>query len=139
METIEEWIIEDICKAISQSGFSIEKGALPYLHATTNSKARVVIYNPETVTLFELAEEMVHAQYRHSRQQREYDVRNSNEGDAHQKALQYLLDRWCYYEGSENWLTFVTVTGTPCEFSDDVERYFDKDKKIISQGHVSLA
>lgn len=124
MEAIGNWILEDILKSIKQLGFSIEEAPLPYLHATTNSEAKLIIYNQETATLFELAEELIHATYGHRRRNKEYDVRNTDESDAHYLCLQFLLDRWNYYEGSENWLTFMTVTGTPEEFEDEIIESF---------------
>lgn len=132
METIEEWIIEDILKSIRQLGFSIEEAPLPYLHATTNSEAKVVIYNKQTVTLFELTEELIHARYRHKRRRQEYDVRNPDETDAHQVALQFLLNRWNYYGGSKNWLTFITVTGTPSDFEAEICESFNAEKHIAT-------
>ncbi len=127
METIEEWIIEDILKSIRRLGFSIEEAPLPYLHATTHSDAKVVIYNRQTVTLFELTEELIHARYKHKRRQKEYDVRNPDEGDAHHLALLFLLDCWKCYDGSKNWLTFMTVTGTSEEFESDVVDFLKED------------
>ncbi|MBS0950219.1 hypothetical protein JK159_07570 [Weissella minor] len=124
METIEQWIIEDIVKSIKGIGFSIEEAPLPYLHATTNTDAKLIIYNRHTVTLFELAEEFIHARDKHTRHHKEYDVRNSDETEAHKLALQFLLDCWACYDGAKNWLNFVTVTGVPADFEKDIVDYF---------------
>ncbi|MBM7617303.1 hypothetical protein JOC36_000852 [Weissella uvarum] len=120
MDTIEEWIIEDILKSIKQIGFSVEQVPLSSTHALTDCKASVIMYNPDSTTIFELAEEYEHAKNQHHRQWTEYDVRNKDEAEAHHLALDYILDRWQAYEGSNNWLTFMTVTGTPNDYEDDV-------------------
>ncbi|MFP7242397.1 hypothetical protein [Pediococcus pentosaceus] len=113
METIFDFIRDDILSDIEKIGFDVEAVPLNQVHAVTYSDAGIVVYNSETCCLYELAEELHHARLGHHRQWAGYDIRNHDEKEAHQASLEYLIDRWLYYGGSQNWLTFITVTGTP--------------------------
>lgn len=125
METIEEWIAEDILNAIKKIDYSIEEVPITAINAVTHCETRTVLYNPSTASLFDLAEEYEHAKNFHRRQWLEYDVRNKNESEAHHLAVKFILERWNCYEGSDNWLTFMTVTGTPVDYEDEIIEYFN--------------
>ncbi|WP_419154528.1 hypothetical protein [Weissella bombi] len=120
MEEIQKWIFEDIITEIKKISFSIEAAPLAYLHAITSPKSKVIICNPDTVSLFELSEEKVHAEYNHHRRFKEYDVLNLDEQESHQLSFHYLLNRWQWYEGCQDWLKFVMATGTPSYFKDEI-------------------
>lgn len=135
MNTIIGYIKEDILKLIDEIGFNIEEIPIKHMAAGTDYRCRVIMYNPETVTLFELAEEYFHAKYSHTRKNVEYDIRNSDERDAHALACEYLLDLWSYYNGSINWLVFIEYTGTPHYFEYKIVDYFKSTEYSIAE-HV---
>lgn len=124
MHNITSFIQDDIIKQINAIGFTYEETLDIHLHAVTFVSSHVIFANPDLVTLYELSEEYFHARLSHKRQHKEYDVRNPDEREAHNLALTYLINRWVYYDGSNNWLTFTAVTGVPYEFEQKIIEEF---------------
>ncbi|QVV90861.1 hypothetical protein [Weissella tructae] len=135
MYDVTQFIREDILQDIDKIGFSHEETTDMHLHAVTFVKSKVIFSNPDTVTLFELVEEFVHAKDSHTRKNIEYDIRNPDERDAHNIACQYLLERWDYYNGPINWLVFIELTGAPHYFEYQIIDHF-KSKEDLTFGHV---
>ncbi|MHC8464528.1 hypothetical protein [Weissella tructae] len=128
MNTIIGYIKEDILKLIDEISFNVEEIPIKHMAAGTDYRCRVIMYNPETVTLFELAEEYFHAKDSHTRKNIGYDIRNSDERDAHDSAFRFLINRWSYYGGPENWLSFIELTGTPHYFEYKIVEQFKNDE-----------
>lgn len=123
MELMHDWIMADILKNIRSLDYDIEKLPITNLSATTNNQRKVIIYNPDSVTLFEITEEYFHALKKHHRLY-DYDVLNKDESEAHSLALKYLFAKWCKYVGVNDWLQFSEAMGVPSEHYETVIEMF---------------
>ncbi|GAK30696.1 hypothetical protein WOSG25_041370 [Weissella oryzae SG25] len=120
MNKIKDWILDDILNSINKLGFCVETAEIETLHACTDNTRELIIYNPDLASLYELSEEYIHALKHHHRRNPEYDFRNPDEAEAHDLALDYLLERWCSYECPNNWLFFMEAMGTPAYLQDSI-------------------
>lgn len=136
MEKIEKWIFNDILNSIHKLNFSTEAAPFPYLHASTDPYRKLIVYNPNTVTLYEITEEYIHALKNHHRKNSGYDFKNPDESEAHNLALDYLIDRWWYYDGANNWLRFMNATGAPAHLQDLIVAEFNVPTSVLFQEHM---
>lgn len=132
MEIISEWIQKDIVSDILSVGFKVENALISSPAAVTVLNPALVIFNSKLVTLFELAEEYIHAREHHHRRCAEYDVRNPDEIEAHHLAIEYLIALGEKYDCPRDWQQFMIATGTPAHLRDYViEQYNNSPDGVL--------
>ncbi|GAK31706.1 hypothetical protein WOSG25_140080 [Weissella oryzae SG25] len=119
-------IIDDIFKLIHSLNWEIEQAPLSSLPSLVDPIRKVLIYNPESITIFHLVEEYYHIKLEHSGRLlwTDNDERNPHEHEAWNEALSWLKRYWDMNEGGDNYLKFMEYFGVPYSLETSVIEEF---------------
>lgn len=111
--------------------------------AITNNKRKITVYNPETITPYKLAHELMHIRNGDMHRFQDYDTLNPQEAKANREALLFLWDLFETQGGSHHDISiFCEFTGCPfylsysiiSEISNDVIEFLnEEDSRTIEE------
>lgn len=111
--------------------------------AITNNKRKITVYNPETITPYKLAHELMHIKNGDMHRFQDYDTLNPQEAKANREAILFLWDIFETQGGSHHDIPiFCEFTGCPfylsysiiSEISNDVIEFLnEEDSRTIEE------
>lgn len=114
-------LLEYLLKEIEKCGFKIcDIKSMP-LPAVVNVDARVMIYNSDEATPFEVAHELIHIINKDNHRGKYFDAINPQEARANYEAILLLWEIFEANEGSyEYFNVFVNTTDAPFELAESI-------------------